>query len=838
MQRLNMAEFKLRVKNRLKNKPFLYKLVRFVYRALRKIRNTIFRSRINARKIMELEQSIAAVDIQINERITAVEARINERITAVEAQVKEGQSNNIRRLNESLRDNQKRIFYYHGGSGNHGCEALVKTLIDMNEFKREESLVYSYRPWEDYRFGINRYAKLIKAHTYDFSDIDNDCFAEDAIAFSIGGDNYCGYPYGTTRLALYNKKFNDKGVLTALVGCSIEPEVLEHEEVLEDLNKFSLITARESITYNALLEAGINRNTHLVPDSAFILKAKQTELPKNFVENKTIGLNVSNLVQSYDTEASLSLDNCRSLMQYIIDETDYSIALIPHVCQEEYNDDLKSLNILYNEFNDTDRVIFVPEKPCEEIKWIIGKCKILVCARTHASIAGYSQNVPTLVLGYSVKSRGIAGDIFGEIENYVLPVQSLKTKDDLKNAFIWFDEHSEAIKKRLESIMPSYIESCYKLKPLVEEIRHQKKKKFLADNEACTGCSACASVCPNACIKMVEDAEGFLRPKTDYTKCSKCDLCAEVCPANKKFIKNNNVKAYAAKNTNEETRLASSSGGVFRALAEKTISQNGVVYGAAYGNDNEVEHIAITKSADLIKLQGSKYVQSKLGNAFREIKELLQKDVPVLFSGTPCQIQGLASFLGEDYKNLVKVEIICHGVPSPLVFRKYRKELEEKHSSKITKINMRSKTEGWQNYRTRYEFADGSVLEETLHDNIYMKAFLQNLCLRETCHNCRANDFQSAGDIALADFWGIENVVEGYDDDKGVSLLMLKTKKGENLFNSVKEEFDITEVDIEKAKNYNLCITDSVKAHRNRKKFFDEIDDEYISAVIERNLEG
>lgn len=816
MRKVDLTGLKLKTKSRLKNHPVLNKLVRFVYRALRKIRNTIFRSRINARKIMELEQSIAAV----------------------EAQVKEGQSNNIRRLNESLKDEQKQMLYYHAGSGNHGCEALVKTLIELNDFRREETVVYSYRPHEDYKFGVNRFAKLIKAHTYDFSDIDNDCFAEDAIAFSIGGDNYCyDYPNGTRSLALYNTKINNKGVLTALVGCSIEPEVLEHEEVLEDLNKFSLITARESITYNALLEAGINRNTHLVPDSAFILKAKQTELPKNFVENKTIGLNVSNLVQNYDTKASLSLDNCRSLMQYIIDETDYSIALIPHVYQE-HNNDLESLYMLYNEFNDTDRVIFVPEKPCEEIKWIIGKCKILVCARTHASIAGYSQNVPTLVLGYSVKSRGIARDIFGEIENYVLPVQSLKTKDDLKNAFIWFDEHSEAIKKRLESIMPSYIESCYKLKPLVEEIRHQKKKKFLADNEACTGCSACASVCPNACIKMVEDAEGFLRPKTDYTKCSKCDLCAEVCPANKKFIKNNNVKAYAAKNTNEETRLASSSGGVFRALAEKTISQNGVVYGAAYGNDNEVEHIAITKSADLIKLQGSKYVQSKLGNAFREIKELLQKDVPVLFSGTPCQIQGLASFLGEDYKNLVKVEIICHGVPSPLVFRKYRKELEEKHSSKITKINMRSKTEGWQNYRTRYEFADGSAFEETPQENIYMRAFLHDLCLRKTCHSCKAKDFQSAGDIALADFWGIENVVEGYDDDKGVSLLMLKTKKGENLFNSVKEEFDITEVDIEKAKNYNLCITDSVKAHRNRKKFFDEIDDEYISAVIERNLEG
>ena len=381
------------------------------------------------------------------------------------------------------------IFYYHGGSGNHGCEALVRTLCEINNFVSSQTLLYSYQEQEDYEFGINNICNNIIHSNLDANELSN-YYKNTAIALSIGGDNYCGYPYVTDKLCVYNEKFNKRGVKTALIGSSIEPEVLAHQEVLDDLEEFSLITARESLTYEALKNAGITKNLHLVPDSAFTLKDIELKLPENFILGKTIGLNVSNLVQAYDSKV---YNNYKNLIKYIIENTDYNIALIPHVIQS-FNDDMELLNMLYREFIDTKRICLIKNCNCMELKGYIKRCCMFIGARTHATISAYSSCVPTLVLGYSIKSKGIAKDLFGTYDNYVLSVQDLQNDDDLIKSFIWLDKNKKSIKSHLEEIMPNYIKSCYEIKELIDDLKSKNKELKLPNIDYCAGCEVCASV--------------------------------------------------------------------------------------------------------------------------------------------------------------------------------------------------------------------------------------------------------------------------------------------------------------------------------------------------------
>lgn len=828
-------ELKHQAAKRLRKYPFIFNPLKLIFIIMRKGRNFLMRGKRLRQQISYLREKNNVINEQ-NEIIHGKISNILSEINLVEEKIK-NQENTIKYLNRSISNEQKQIFYYHGGSGNHGCEALVRTIININDFKREENCLYSYGIEEDYKFSIDEMVKYIKPSTLDSSEIDGDYFYKGAIALSIGGDNYCGYPYGTTRLALYNKKFNDRGVITALVGCSIEPDIIMHKEIQDDLNRFSLITARETITYNALLEAGIDRNTYLIPDSAFVLESIELPLPAGFEENNTVGLNISNLVQSYDKEENITYENYKTLIDYIIENTKYQIALIPHVIQE-HNDDWEVLYKLYNEYKDSLRVIIIYEHNASEIKGFISRCKMFIGARTHSTIAAYSSKVPTLVLGYSVKSRGIAKDIFGCENNYVLPVQFLKTKNDLTNAFKWLDKNNEKIRKHLEEFIPSYVEKCYELKKVISDVRKKGKSlKALASHEDCSGCSACANVCPVNCIEMLADEEGFLRPVTNYKKCINCELCREICPINNYNHININIKTYAAKNKNLEIRLDSSSGGVFTAFAERTIKKNGIVFGASYDDQNDVVQTEVNTLETLKRLRSSKYVQSDVKDTYCLVKKHLNKKREVLYSGTPCQIQGLYAYLGKDYKNLLTIEVICHGTPSPEVFRRYREELETKFESKITNINFRSKESGWKKYSNRYVFKNGTVFSEDSHTNIYMRAFLNNLDLRPSCHRCKANNFRSGSDIALADFWGIEKVLADFDDDNGVSLVIIKTSKGAKALADLKDKFIIEEVNSEEAIKYNYCITSSVLPHENRDKFFKEFQKNKVSLSIKDNLE-
>lgn len=267
---------------------------------------------------------------------------------------------------------------------------------------------------------------------------------------SIGGDNYC---YGVPKfIYLVNKEIRKKGGKTILWGCSVEPESLKGE-MLEDLLGYTDIIARESITYQAMINKGLKQAV-LIPDPAFQLNRIDLPLPENFIEGNTVGINVSPMIIGHESNQGMTLQNYMELINYIINQTDMQVALIPHVVWS-HNDDRIPLNILYDRFKDTKRICMIEDHTAEELKGFIARCRFLIAARTHASIAAYSEKVPTLVIGYSVKAKGIAQDLFGTYENYVLPVQSLKNKNDMIDAFKWLQNNESNIKKQLDTIIPN-----------------------------------------------------------------------------------------------------------------------------------------------------------------------------------------------------------------------------------------------------------------------------------------------------------------------------------------------------------------------------------------------
>ena len=334
----------------------------------------------------------------------------------------------------------------------------------------------------------------------------------------------------------------------------------------------------------------------------------------------------------------------------------------------------------------------------------------------------------------------------------------------------------------------------------------KQKHIYIIDKGLCSGCSACKAVCPKSCISMHEDAMGSKYPKVDTSKCIQCGACEKVCPFLKPSSTVASIKCYASVNRNEDIRIVSSSGGVFRALAQHIIDMGGVVCGAVFTPDWDVEHILSGNVDDVERMMGSKYVQSETSSTYLETREQLISGRIVLFTGTPCQIAGLNHFLRRDYANLITVEVICHGVPERKVWKSYLQEiiarptgeragkntvlqppLKEKNTA-IGGISFRDKRKGWKKYGFALLLASihggkkNSVLPyimyEPFQENEYMKAFLQNLSLRPSCYNCKAKSGNSHADITIGDFWGIEHTDIMHDDDKGISAIVCRSNKG------------------------------------------------------------
>lgn len=366
--------------------------------------------------------------------------------------------------------------YSHGGSKNHGCEAIVRATCSLLD--TQDIVLFSLSPTDDLKYGLEQIvnikedkdtisditqlqklkAKLYRkvfSNDYLFNVYEHSSFYENIsrgdICISIGGDNYC-YK-GCDKYGYYNKRLHEIGARTVLWGCSIEPDIAKNKSIAHDLMRYDLIVARESISYEAL--KNVNSNTILAADPAFHMQAEKCSLPPIF-DNKVIGLNLSPLITSYENRAGCVYLNYYSLIKHIIDNTDYSIALIPHVIWKQ-NDDRQILRQLYDDFSGNPRIELIQDHNAPQLKYIISKCDFFIGARTHATIAAYSSFVPTLVVGYSVKSRGIALDLFGSEKDYVIPVQTLNSDYQLFEAFQFIVDNEQEIRQRLKKTIPSYI---------------------------------------------------------------------------------------------------------------------------------------------------------------------------------------------------------------------------------------------------------------------------------------------------------------------------------------------------------------------------------------------
>lgn len=339
----------------------------------------------------------------------------------------------------------------------------------------------------------------------------------------------------------------------------------------------------------------------------------------------------------------------------------------------------------------------------------------------------------------------------------------------------------------------------------------------ILEKKDCCGCHACTNICPKKCISMDPDEEGFLYPNVNHNSCIKCGLCKSVCPIlTKQLDIKKEPKAYACFNKNEEIRSKSSSGGVFSALADHVLESGGGIFGAGFNKDMEVIHQYVDKKEDLDILRMSKYVQSRIGETYKKAQELLDAGRKVLFSGTPCQIEGLKKFLRKDYENLLTQDLICHGVPSPAILKGYLKHRSEISGSKVSKVEFRSKVTGWKKFSFLIKFENQTIYKKNPYRDQYMNMFLFNKNLRPSCHDCKFKKISRVSDITLADFWGVKNVAPDMDDNKGTSLVLIHSEKGAKFFEEIKDNLQIIEVDFQKAIKRNPMIKTSCKSHIRR----------------------
>ena len=354
----------------------------------------------------------------------------------------------------------------------------------------------------------------------------------------------------------------------------------------------------------------------------------------------------------------------------------------------------------------------------------------------------------------------------------------------------------------------------------------------ITEKQNCCGCSACAQSCPRNCISMFEDEEGFLYPTVDKFKCISCNLCEKVCPVINQGKSKVPLKVYASKNKDGHVRRASSSGGVFSLLVEACIDDGGCIFGAHFNDDFEVVHGFAETLDDAERFRGSKYVQSTTTECFSRVRKYLKLGRKVLFSGTPCQVAGLHLYLRKKYDNLLTVEVVCHGVPSPKLWREYLSHLDIS-KDKIKTILFKDKSSGWRGYSFSIVGKDGSSLFlEKADRNKYMMAFFQNLSLRPSCYNCPAKGGKSNADITLADYWGIENLSHDFNDNIGVSMVCCNTDKGLEVIDKVSSSMNMIETDYEKSVPFNLSIVKSTLEPEGREEFWKKYSDDGVNALL------
>lgn len=346
----------------------------------------------------------------------------------------------------------------------------------------------------------------------------------------------------------------------------------------------------------------------------------------------------------------------------------------------------------------------------------------------------------------------------------------------------------------------------------------------------CSGCGTCSLSCKLNAIEMKTDSEGFLYPHINQELCANCGKCREICP----FVKENKneltPQVYAAKNSSNETRKNSASGGIFTLLSDYVLKQNGVVYGAVFGDDMQVVHIRGMDGEKRDAMRGSKYVQSRLDDIFKQVEQDVKENRNVLFSGTPCQVAGLKAYLGKDYTNLFLCDIVCHGVTSPKIFQEYLSYIEQKHHSKVTEMCFRDKEQGWSNQKWKMTLQSGETLKDNKEVNIYKHLYYSHVIHRPSCHECPYTSTIRQGDISVGDFWGIDNSLPEFKDELGVNVLFVNTKKGAYIFEQIKSDMEY------KISNLKDCLQPQLQypteKSEEREMFWKKYDKRGFSGII------
>lgn len=371
----------------------------------------------------------------------------------------------------------------------------------------------------------------------------------------------------------------------------------------------------------------------------------------------------------------------------------------------------------------------------------------------------------------------------------------------------------------------------------------------IKEKSQCCGCTACSSICPKKAIVMKQDEEGFMYPIIDKSKCVNCGLCDKVCPVKNVKEERFEQKAYIVNNKNDEIRKDSTSGGAFTPIAEYVLNRGGVVFGATFDKNYNVVHTYVDNKESLTILRGSKYVQSFLGDTFKQVKDFLNDNRMVCFSGTPCQIEGLKKFLQKDYKNLITVDVMCHAAPSPLVWKKYLNyEVSKLKGKKIKKVLFRDKSKYGYKYSTMTIKTDKDEYSKGVESDPYLRAFFGDLSDRPSCYDCKFKKQCHVSDFTIWDCFVVDNFDKNLDDDKGTSRILINTENGRNIFDKIKENYSYTEVKTQSLVKNVKEMLNSVEMNEERILFFKDLNEldentffekwfpDSIKVKIERNI--
>lgn len=360
-------------------------------------------------------------------------------------------------------------------------------------------------------------------------------------------------------------------------------------------------------------------------------------------------------------------------------------------------------------------------------------------------------------------------------------------------------------------------------------------------NDMCCGCEACKMICPTQCISMYEDEEGFKYPEKNEKLCINCGLCEKVCPFVEKekidhIVNGDLPKAYLAINMDREILFNSASGGVFSAVAKAYCKGDFVIFGVQFDDITNAIHTYTNSLDESKKYMKSKYIQSDINNTYKEAERFLKSGSKVLFTGTPCQIAGLRLFLGKDYENLFCLDLVCHGVPNQIIFNKYIKYIENKYNKKVIDFTFRHKTidkRGKRNSRNiKIKFGDEDIIMSSNEDE-YLKGFHSGLFYRPSCYNCKYANSNRVSDITMADFWGVEKIFKEEDVHKGVSVILVNTKRGQTILKELGKRMDLREVDLNYVINSNGQLKHPPKKHINRRQFFELVNEVEFNIAID-----